>query len=386
MLIKGQDASNIIFGNTLSDDGHAGERFDYCIANPPFGVDWTKIESAGPHRARRARASTAASAPACRASPTASCSSCCTSSPRCATRRRAAAGSGSSTTARRSSPAAPAPASPRSAATCSRTTCSRRSSPCPSSLLQHRHQHLRLAAVQPQDEERRGKVQLIDAREQLREDAQVARREAPRDQRRADRRDHPAARRVRRGRARQDRRRRVVRLPHDHRRAAAARHATSSTRRTWDGAARRQGRSRSSTTTPARGWRRAMFELGDGERRSEAELRAAITGMAADARRPEARRADPEGSRRALPRPRSARRPCIDRRKGNAGRRPRPPRHRERSARRGRRGVPGPRGPPPRPGRLVPRSTPARSATRFRSPGCSTSTRRRGPAPRSRPS
>ena len=45
MLVKGQDASNIKFGNSLSEDGHRGERFDYCIANPPFGVDWTKVES-----------------------------------------------------------------------------------------------------------------------------------------------------------------------------------------------------------------------------------------------------------------------------------------------------------------------------------------------------
>ena len=45
MLVKGQNASNIKFGNSLSEDGHKGERFDYCIANPPFGVDWTKVES-----------------------------------------------------------------------------------------------------------------------------------------------------------------------------------------------------------------------------------------------------------------------------------------------------------------------------------------------------
>ncbi len=44
MLVKGQDASHIVFGNSLSADGHAGERFHYCIANPPFGVDWTKVE------------------------------------------------------------------------------------------------------------------------------------------------------------------------------------------------------------------------------------------------------------------------------------------------------------------------------------------------------
>jgi len=46
MLVKGQDASHIVYGNSLSEDGHKGERFHYCIANPPFGVDWTKVEEA----------------------------------------------------------------------------------------------------------------------------------------------------------------------------------------------------------------------------------------------------------------------------------------------------------------------------------------------------
>ncbi len=43
MLVKGQDARHIVFGNSLSADGHAGEKFNYCIANPPFGVDWSKV-------------------------------------------------------------------------------------------------------------------------------------------------------------------------------------------------------------------------------------------------------------------------------------------------------------------------------------------------------
>jgi type I restriction enzyme M protein len=46
MLIKGQDISNIIFGNTLSDDGLRGQKFDYALSNPPFGVEWKKIERA----------------------------------------------------------------------------------------------------------------------------------------------------------------------------------------------------------------------------------------------------------------------------------------------------------------------------------------------------
>ncbi|MEX0819836.1 MAG: class I SAM-dependent DNA methyltransferase, partial [Pirellulaceae bacterium] len=46
MLIKGQDISNIIHGNTLSDDGLPGMVFDYSLSNPPFGVEWKKIQAA----------------------------------------------------------------------------------------------------------------------------------------------------------------------------------------------------------------------------------------------------------------------------------------------------------------------------------------------------
>jgi type I restriction enzyme M protein len=45
MLIKGQDIANIIFGNTLSADGLGGKVFDYSLSNPPFGVEWKKIEA-----------------------------------------------------------------------------------------------------------------------------------------------------------------------------------------------------------------------------------------------------------------------------------------------------------------------------------------------------
>lgn len=44
MLIKGQDVSNIVQGNTLSEDGLPGKKFDYMLSNPPFGVEWKKIE------------------------------------------------------------------------------------------------------------------------------------------------------------------------------------------------------------------------------------------------------------------------------------------------------------------------------------------------------
>jgi type I restriction enzyme M protein len=44
MMIKGQDASHITLGNSFSEDGHSGRTFDYCLANPPFGVEWKKVE------------------------------------------------------------------------------------------------------------------------------------------------------------------------------------------------------------------------------------------------------------------------------------------------------------------------------------------------------
>jgi type I restriction enzyme M protein len=44
MLIKGQDVTNIKLGNTLSQDQLANDKFDFMLANPPFGVDWKKIE------------------------------------------------------------------------------------------------------------------------------------------------------------------------------------------------------------------------------------------------------------------------------------------------------------------------------------------------------
>lgn len=43
MLVKGKEP-NIVNGNSLSADGHAGQQFHYGIANPPFGVKWNKIE------------------------------------------------------------------------------------------------------------------------------------------------------------------------------------------------------------------------------------------------------------------------------------------------------------------------------------------------------
>ncbi|HEY9815102.1 MAG TPA: class I SAM-dependent DNA methyltransferase [Candidatus Obscuribacterales bacterium] len=44
MLIKGQTVSNIKLGNTLSDDQLATSHFDFMLSNPPFGVEWKKVQ------------------------------------------------------------------------------------------------------------------------------------------------------------------------------------------------------------------------------------------------------------------------------------------------------------------------------------------------------
>lgn len=49
LMIKGQDPSNIQLGNSFTKDAFDGQKFDYLLANPPFGVDWSKVE--GPIRA-----------------------------------------------------------------------------------------------------------------------------------------------------------------------------------------------------------------------------------------------------------------------------------------------------------------------------------------------
>ncbi len=44
MLIKGEDASHIRFGNSFTQDGLPDDHFDYFLSNPPFGVEWKKVE------------------------------------------------------------------------------------------------------------------------------------------------------------------------------------------------------------------------------------------------------------------------------------------------------------------------------------------------------
>ncbi|MER5260052.1 class I SAM-dependent DNA methyltransferase [Streptomyces sp. NPDC002855] len=44
LLIKGQEPDNIKYGNSFTQDGHKEQKFDYLVANPPFGVEWKKVK------------------------------------------------------------------------------------------------------------------------------------------------------------------------------------------------------------------------------------------------------------------------------------------------------------------------------------------------------
>lgn len=46
LLAKGHDATNIAFGNTITDDAFKDRKFDFCMSNPPYGVDWKQYAKA----------------------------------------------------------------------------------------------------------------------------------------------------------------------------------------------------------------------------------------------------------------------------------------------------------------------------------------------------
>ena len=53
MLVKGQDVDNIRQGDTLAQDHFADKKFDYCLANPPYGVEWKVSKEAVEREAAR---------------------------------------------------------------------------------------------------------------------------------------------------------------------------------------------------------------------------------------------------------------------------------------------------------------------------------------------
>jgi type I restriction enzyme M protein len=46
MLLKAENPGNVALGNSFSEDGHREQKFDYMLSNPPFGVEWKKVEKA----------------------------------------------------------------------------------------------------------------------------------------------------------------------------------------------------------------------------------------------------------------------------------------------------------------------------------------------------
>lgn len=52
-VLRGRGSDSVRFGNSLTADAFAGERFDYGVSNPPYGVSWKKIR--GPIEAEAAR-------------------------------------------------------------------------------------------------------------------------------------------------------------------------------------------------------------------------------------------------------------------------------------------------------------------------------------------
>ncbi|MCL4271845.1 MAG: type I restriction-modification system subunit M [Anaerolineales bacterium] len=59
----GRDAENIAFGSTLSHDAHVNERFDYQLANPPYGKEWKKDQQAVEAEAEKANGRFSAGTP-----------------------------------------------------------------------------------------------------------------------------------------------------------------------------------------------------------------------------------------------------------------------------------------------------------------------------------
>ncbi len=224
MMLKGQDASHIVYGNSFSEDGHEGRALRLPARQSAVRGGVEEGRGRGPRRGTRSRASTAGSAPGCRASTTARFlflqHMISKMKPARGGRHR---GWRSSSTARRCSPAPPARASREIRRWIIENDWLEAVVALPDQLFYNTGISTYFWIVTNRKApERRGKVQLVDAREYFVKMRKSPRREAQGDQRRADRGDHPAVRRVHRGREGQDLPQRGVRLPADHRRAATA--------------------------------------------------------------------------------------------------------------------------------------------------------------------
>jgi type I restriction enzyme M protein len=165
LLIKGHKDGQVVLGNTLTDDPFPDHRFDYLLANPPFGVDWKaerKVIDRWPNfrgysgklprindgallfllymMSKFQDYKSGAATSRARVLP-------------------------SSSTARPCSPAAPAAARARSAAGSSSATSLKPSSPCPSRCSTTPASAPSSGWSPTARPHRKGRIQLIDARE-----------------------------------------------------------------------------------------------------------------------------------------------------------------------------------------------------------------------------
>jgi type I restriction enzyme M protein len=171
MLIKGEDADNIVLGDTFTRDGFdrdaEGKKrtFDYMLANPPFGVEWKQQQKYIEHEAESRSVTTVVSAPVLPRINDGSllflqhmlCQNARPERRRQPHRHRLQRLAAVHRRCRQRREQHP-PVDHRKRLARGRGRTPR------SALLQHRHFHLHLGAHQPQGARRKGKVQLIDAR------------------------------------------------------------------------------------------------------------------------------------------------------------------------------------------------------------------------------
>jgi type I restriction enzyme M protein len=190
MLMKQVDhngaGNNVRYGDSFTEDQFAGETFDYFLTNPPFGVDWKKqqkeIQQERDKRGFDGRFG--AGLPRVNDGSLLFLQHMVASSSPCARRSTSTArGWPSSSAARRCSPAARARARATSASGSSRTTGSRPSSPC-RSRCSTTPASAPTSGSSPtaRTQRRKGKIQLLDARERVGRGRQRGQQAQPRRQ------------------------------------------------------------------------------------------------------------------------------------------------------------------------------------------------------------
>ena len=182
--------ARIYFGNSFSDDGYRGKKFDYMLANPPFGVEWKKVKDEVEAEAELGYAGRfGAGLPRINDGSFLFLQHMISKME--PVEDKGARGWRSSSTARRCSPAPPSPASRRSGGGSWRTTGWKASSRCRTSCSTTPESR-RTSGSCPTGRPTalRGKVILLDARDQWEKMRKSLGDKRKDDQRRADRPHH----------------------------------------------------------------------------------------------------------------------------------------------------------------------------------------------------